>query len=236
MDDSNTTNEIPKAKTPKKTTIIFFVILAILILASSISFYFLISTKELLQQKTTELKLLGEEKSNLEAKLQNKESQINRLLAETEQCVRWPNSSIKKFISPYFKYLEINLSDSSKSLGNLYTSYWFWCGGSNGTRYLPNEYEKHLEQIGTIGVDKEVYAISNTTPMPTDQHLIPSEKDNSDVQLIITESKFPEEEQSKWSDFLNTQKEKEYPIVVVKNDEGKYLMHFRVDYMFLPGC
>lgn len=238
MDGNNVTNETSKAKTPKNTAIVFFVILSILILVSSILLYYLISTRNTLHKKSVELELLSEEKSNLETNLQSEKKESEKLLAQTRYCARWPNSSIKKFIIPYFKYLDIRLEDRFKDIGNLYTSYWFWCGGSHGTRYLPEEYEEHLEQIGTIGIgfDKEVYVLSGTTPIPTDQHLIPSEKDNSDTQIVIAESKLPEEERNKWRNFLDNQERENYPVVIMKDDEGRYLMYFRVDYVFLPGC
>ena len=69
----------------------------------------------------------------------------------------------------YFEYLSITRTKNDKDIGNLYTSYWFWCGGSSGERFLPAEYEQYLIPIGKMN-QQEVYTLSEKTPLPKDVH------------------------------------------------------------------
>lgn len=129
--------------------------------------------------------------------------------------------------SEYFYKLDIHLSNGDVADG-FYTPYWFWCGGTNGYRTLRLSFGKYLEAVGSTSAGENVYILSKDTPFFSDQHLIPSKK-KTDFYLSeqITESE--------WKEFLDNQAN-DYPILVVPDPFGNFLVYFHKDYLVLPGC
>ncbi|EFK96192.1 hypothetical protein LDC_1791 [sediment metagenome] len=130
-----------------------------------------------------------------------------------------------KYIDTKYNKLDVALDDG-KELDDYYYPYWHWCGGSRGYRILDSKDVSYLESVGKTSTGENVYIFSQDMPYPDDGHLHPAgEKDNSDITVW----------EGNWDEFLLNQKN-DYPIIVIQNVFGDWVVYFNARYMFFPGC
>ncbi|HXK52548.1 hypothetical protein H6802_00270 [Candidatus Nomurabacteria bacterium] len=126
-------------------------------------------------------------------------------------------------VTPDFNKMTVNLDDG-KSLDSFYNPYWYWCARSRGYRTIDSS--NYLEKVGKTSTGEDVYIYSTNMPFPKDSHLLPSSTKEYPYYTASEEN---------WQEFLNNQKET-YPVLVIKNVFGEWVVYINADYLFAPGC
>lgn len=137
-------------------------------------------------------------------------------------------STIDTRLAPYVEKLTVTLSDGTTFVDD-YTAEWFWCGGSHGKRILPNSYLPFLQPIGTVSSGEVVYTLSSNAPYPgdigIDQHFFPS---NQNEHMSIMSS-------DQWTQLFSN-RQRTYPVLIIKDSSQNLHMYMRHDHLILPGC
>lgn len=100
------------------------------------------------------------------------------------------------------------------------------CGGRGGTKKLDQDKVRYLEKVGVTSTNDNVYIFSTTAPYSELKEAL------GNVALVDNYQYIREDQ---WQEFLSIQKDK-YPVLVIKNVYGEWIMHINEDFYLLPGC
>ena len=109
---------------------------------------------------------------------------------------------------------------------NLYTSDTYSCGGSWGTNIANYKYVETLKKVGITSTGLDVLAPTKKTPF-------------IDNQLVDSFGRVPFDgillQKDEWEEFL-TKYDAYYPILVIQDSVGRFLIYIRQEFRYTPGC